>query len=204
MIIKTVILFVYQRLPDWRDNPFRTQEISEPELTSDLVTFLSRAAHNEEQNFLFNHEEPQSKKYRIDFAAFPTDKDGDYTKKIVVFECKRLPAPSMDRQHEYVTGYAKKNGGIQRFKQERHGVNHEIASMIGYIQSGTIQDSEKLINICISDLCIQSDTDDLVWIRTEFVKQFEYDCDNSIYHGISTHPRKTKDPITIHHLWIVL
>jgi hypothetical protein len=46
-IIKTVILFVYHQLSSWRDNPYRTQKSNETELTSDLVTYLSKNARND-------------------------------------------------------------------------------------------------------------------------------------------------------------
>jgi hypothetical protein len=200
-IIKTVILFVYSRLPSWRDNPYRTKEIGEPDLTSDLVTYLSKNAHNDEQNFLFNNEEPQPNGYRIDFAAFPVGKEDDYTKKITVFECKRLPAPSPSRANEYIMG---KLGGIQRFKLEKHGASYEIVGMVGYIQSSTIEDNLGKINDCITDLYLETNDSILKWKEDKILTIIESDTGMGVCHSFSIHQRIKLSPITIHHLWIVL
>jgi hypothetical protein len=200
-IIKTVILFVYHQLSFWRDNPYRTQETSEVELTSDLVTYLSKTAHNEEHNFLFNHEEPQPNRYRIDFAAFPAGEEDDYTKKITVFECKRLPAPSPSRTNEYIAG---KLGGIQRFKLEKHGANHEIVGMVGYIQSSTIKDHLDKINTCITDFCLETNDGVLKWKDDKILTIMESNISMGVCHSLSIHQRVELSPITIHHLWVVL
>ena len=52
----------------------------------------------------------------------------------LVLECKRLPAPSKDREKEYVTGFDHTSGGIQRFKMGLYGHTHSFAVLIGYIQ----------------------------------------------------------------------
>jgi hypothetical protein len=200
-IIKTVILFVYHRLSLWRDNPYRTQKSNETELTSDLVTYLSKNARNDGQNFLFNHEEPQPDGYTIDFAAFPVGEEDDYTKKITVFECKRLPAPSPDRTNEYVIG---KLGGIQRFKLEKHGASHEIVGMVGYIQSSTIKDNLDKINDCITDLHLKTNDGILKWKKDELLTMIESNANIGICHSLSMHQRIKLSPIIIHHLWIVL
>jgi hypothetical protein len=201
VIIKTVVLFVYHQLPSWRDNPYRKQETDEPRLTSDLVTYLSKKAHNEEQNFLFNNEEPQMGRYTIDFAAFPASEEDDYTKKITVFECKRLPAPSSDRENEYIIG---KLGGIQRFKLEKHGAKHEIVGMVGYIQAGEIKGNLDKINDCIIDLRLKTSDGTLKWDEDEILTMHEDDISMGVCHSLSVHQRVTLSPVTIHHLWIVL
>ena len=52
----------------------------------------------------------------------------------LVFEGKRLPAPVVSREREYVIGGAKKSGGIRRFKLGLHGAQQTTAAMVGYIQ----------------------------------------------------------------------
>jgi hypothetical protein len=200
-IIKTVILFVYHQLAPWRYNPYRTQETGEPRLTNDLVTYLSKKARNEEQNFLFNHEEPQTGRHTIDFAAFPAGEEDDYTKNITVFECKRLPAPSPNRENEYITG---KLGGVQRFKLEKHGAKHESVGMVGYIQAGEIKDNLDKINDYITDLRLKTSDGTLKWDEDKILTIFEDDISMGVCYSLSVHQRVTLSPITIHHLWIVL
>jgi hypothetical protein len=199
-IIKTVILFVYNQLAAWRDNPFRTQLESEPDLANDLVTYLSQKAHNAEENFLFNHEEPQAGMCRVDFAAFPTGDDEDYTKKITVFECKRLPLPEKHRENEYVVGHL---GGIERFKLEKHGARHDIVGMVGFIQSETISYHLVKLNGFVSNLKKGESKSILSWREDTIINTIEH-CGDDLFHGMSRHQRLRLNSVLIHHLWVVL
>ncbi|GAB6391476.1 MAG: hypothetical protein MdMp014T_0849 [Treponematales bacterium] len=211
-IIKTVMLFVYQQLRCWREYQYRTKSAAEFDLASDLVKYLINTARSNEEGFEFNHEERQTGNRTVDIAAYPYGENVNYNKIITVFECKLLPTPDdKDRdKREYVfvsqikingKKKYKGNGGIQRFKLELHGAEHDIVSMVGFVQSGTIQESEEAVNKCIAELSVSSD-DNLSWNVTESIRVYETDNKNTVYHGISTHPRKTLRPITIHHLWV--
>jgi hypothetical protein len=200
-IIKTVVLFVFQSIRGWCFNPNRTNAEKEKVLTNDLVKYISKNARNDEQNFLFITEEPQYDEYTVDIAAYPVNKESDYTKNIIVFESKRLPAPRKDRENEYVVG---KLGGILRFKLEKHGAEHEIVGMIGYVQSGIINDHLIKINNCISDLQNRTNDENVVWKNDTIINTIEHNINDGSFHGFSRHQRLTLDPILIHHLWFVL
>lgn len=122
LALKTID-FVYTQLPAWRDDPDRLDEESENKLNLQLCKFLNSHARNDFPTVFFQHEEYQSGRTIVDISALPikTSTIGARTytiyDPIVVLEGKRLPAPSLDREKEYVTGGIQhKSGGIQRFK----------------------------------------------------------------------------------------
>ncbi|MCI0613680.1 hypothetical protein L0244_11890, partial [bacterium] len=125
--------FVREQLPEWRDDPDRSAEQSEDKLNLQLCKFLDSRARNAFPMVRFDHEEYQSDRRRVDLSASSVEtipiraRLHSIYDPILVFECKRLPAPSHDREKEYVTGGIQhKNGGIQRFKLRLHGADLDI------------------------------------------------------------------------------
>ena len=201
-IVESVIIFVYEYLCKWRDAPMRPNKESEKKLNPDLPKFLTSYAHKDELGINFFPEEPQEGRRTIDFSIC-YDSTEYYNKIITVFECKRLTKTiGEERIDEYVTGHEKTDGGIQRFKLEVHGKEHEIVGMIGYIQSGTYLEWLETINNCIVNLCDKPDENGLNWNKSELLNTIECDEENSKYHSKSIHSRKTRPNITIHHLWV--
>ncbi|MDP2951998.1 MAG: hypothetical protein Q8O76_01615, partial [Chloroflexota bacterium] len=127
---------------------------------------------------------------------------------IVVFEGKRLPSPSRDREKEYVTGGIEhKSGGIQRFKLGLHGANHDIAAMIGYLQEGSAFDWHDKINKWITELSNGTIADVCVWNISELLETFEEDFSKGIANCQSIHSRSgsaQSNKILIRHLWITM
>ena len=144
LALKT-IGFVHQQLPAWRDDPYRSSEESENKLNLQLCKFLDSQARNCFPMVRFDHEEPQTGQRRIDLSASLAEnmviEAIAYTiyDPILVLESKRIPAPSSDREKEYVTGI-NKSGGIQRFKLGLHGAKLNLSAMIGYIQDKSARD----------------------------------------------------------------
>lgn len=197
--IESIVLFVYREINVWRDYPSRTQEIAEPKNNANLVKYLTQKAHKTEQLFLFNHEEPQEGKYTIDLSAYPAD--GDYNNTITVFECKRLSKLGKNRDDEYVTGHKEIAGGIQRLKLGVHGKEHEIVGMIGYVESGTLQERLTVINNCIDSLSGKPDEHGLIWGPEEHLNFIDFNEKHRKSHSRSVHPRKPR-PLVIHHVWV--
>jgi hypothetical protein len=83
----------------------------------------------------------------------------------LVFEGKRLPAPSKAREREYVSGGTAYSGGIQRFKRGLHGATVEQAAIVGYVQDDGFAQWLTRINSWISDEVVQPRRD-LVGPRT--------------------------------------
>jgi len=201
-LIEIIIEYVYQYISKWRDACIRPNKESEKILNPDLPKFLTTYAHENELPINFFPEEPQGNMRTIDFSVC-YDKVECYNKPITVFECKRLSKKlPKDRKEEYVTGHKETTGGIQRFKLEAHGKEHEIVGMIGYVQTGTYSDWLNTINNNICDLCGKPDENGLYWAKEENLETIEFDEENGKSHSKSNHKRITKTDITIHHLWV--
>ena len=205
----SVINFVFCHLAAWRDDPTRRLETSEPRLSAQLSIYLDKISRQEGFPVLFQREQPQFGHRHIDIVANPDEKLvalGYFTSsydEIVVFEAKRLPAPELKRQREYVTGgIAEMSGGIQRFKACVHGNMHDVAAMIGYIQSGTSNHFFTEINNWIFDLC-DKQNDSVPWTREELLRDFIEKPDKTSK-ALSMHSRKKQGPIVLHHLWVVM
>ncbi len=120
----TIITFILQQLPSWRDDSDRPNEQSEDKLNLQLCKFLDAHAWNDFPMIRFDHEEYQTGHRRVDMSASPAKSIFFEAKlytiydPVLVLEGKRLPAPSSSREKEYVTGPnpEKISGGIQRFK----------------------------------------------------------------------------------------
>jgi hypothetical protein len=197
--VLSVILFVYQHLDKWRDNPLVITETDEVRLTADICKFLTTISREEtELNIRFDHEEPQEGLRKIDIGV-GYNNSNCYNTCITVFECKLLP-PS--KKNEYIITHKDTLGGIQRFKLKAHGKDHNIVGMIGYVQKKNCMEWQKEINTCIDSLCEIRDENGLSWSTREHLSEIEFDITNRKYHGVSNHPRRGISEITIHHLWV--
>ncbi|NQU06260.1 MAG: hypothetical protein HQ568_09230 [Calditrichaeota bacterium] len=200
-----VIEFVYRLLPEWRDNPCRDNKQIEDDLNSQLCKFLNLKARDSNYvMIIFHHEERQTDNRKVDISVVPAD-SRFLDIPLLVFECKRLPAPRRDREMEYITGHDKIKGGIQRFKRSDHGAKLKIVAMIGYIQKDSIDHWYGRINEWILELSNGKSTDDLDWSEDEILHLKESSVDTAKYQ--SEHVRVTSDSrnkITIFHLWIVM
>jgi hypothetical protein len=124
-----------------------------------------------------------------------------------VIEGKRLPAPDLAREKEYVTGGEKRSGGIQRFKLGLHGGDHEKVMMIGYIQNGSPLEWRKLINKWIQDLAVSKQDKNDDWNTAEKLPDLIDVSQKTPCRTTSLHSRKggvVSPNLEITHLWIVM
>ena len=212
LALKTID-FVYTQLPAWRDDPDRIDKPSENKLNLRLCKFLDSHARKYFPMVFFQHEEYQSGRTSVDISASPSEavsfgaKTYTVYDPIVVFEGKRLPAPSRGREKEYVTGGIEKSGGIQRFKLGLHGANHDIVAMVGYLQEGSACDWHDKINKWITELSNGTIADVCVWNTSEMLETLEEDASKGIANCKSTHSRSSSaqsNKILIRHLWITM
>jgi hypothetical protein len=199
--VYNIIVFVYEQLDGWRDNPRLPMGKTEPALNPDLSKYLNACVRKTELNIQFAHEEPQGNRRSIDLSVSYNDV-AKYNEIITVFECKRLPEEEKGIKDEYVTGHEQRTGGIQRIKLELHGKRHTVVGMIGYIQKDSCPEWQIIINNCIDGLCGKPDENNLIWNTGEHLAEIEYDIKHRKYHGISKHPRTTVPAVIIHHLWV--
>jgi hypothetical protein len=210
-----IIAFVREQLPAWRDDPSRPPADTEPILNPQLCKFLNARARNEFPMIAFGREEPQVGRRQVDLSALPSEglviNARPYTiyDPVLVIECKRIPAPSGDREKEYVTGAdpTEVTGGIQRFKLGQHGANMDMAAMVGYVQSGTATQWSQRINAWILELVDSPIGDGCVWSPSDQLEELqEYtSTDVTSYHSVHERSRSTTgNKIELHHLWIIM
>lgn len=211
----TTINFVRQQLPAWRDDPDRPDEKSEDKLNLQLCKFLDSRARNTFPMVRFDHQEYQAGQRRVDLSASPVEslylEAKLYTiyDPILVLEGKRLPAPSSDREKEYVTGTrpTKTTGGIQRFKLGLHGATLDLSAMIGYVQDRCARDWHHKINEWILELASGTIADGCLWKANETLELLEEDTAERVASCRSVHSRTgevASNTITLHHLWIAM
>ena len=206
--------FIHRQLSAWRDDSDRTQEQAENKLNLQLCKFLDSRARNEFPMVRFDHEEYQGGNRSVDLSASPVEPTMIDARlhtiydPILVIEGKRLPAPSSDREKEYVTGGKEQtSGGIQRFKLGLYGAKHETAAMVGYVQDHSLCHWHKQINTWISELARGITQDSCAWSENEKLGLLEEDSRKNIASARSVHSRSGRvstNRIIIHHLWIAM
>jgi len=123
--------------------------------------------------------------------------EGIHHKPLLVVESKLLPSPdNKKREKEYVVG-EKNNGGIERFKMEKHGKGLNECGMIGFVQKETFPFWRQSVNIWISDLSTRMPD---FWQKDEILAAIESKKDFIILQSIA-HRVSNKD-IRLFHLWI--
>ncbi len=148
--IISVLDFLELHLPKFSENYQKNDKEDEWNLNEELFAFLD--IYSRDYAFQFIPEYRYKNKSRPDFGIkeVKTDEAGIYTydKKAEHFfdiECKRLYHPTISKK--YVSG---KTGGIQRFKENRHGVNLPYSAMIGYVEIENFKFWHKKVNSWIS------------------------------------------------------
>ena len=213
-LIHDTIEFVRRQLVPWRDDPDRPKGTSEPKLNLQLCKFLDSRARNDFPMVRFDHEENQPARRSVDLSASPVEPITIGARLHTIYdpflalECKRLPAPSKDREQEYVTGGIKqKSGGIQRFKLGLHAPDLTLAVMIGYVQQQSMSYWHAHINKWITELSSSTMQDYCIWNERERLQTLYEDTIQGIASCKSVHNRTghvSNDEVTIHHLWVVI
>lgn len=112
-----------------------------------------------------------------------------------VVEAKRLPPPEKHREKEYVYGRTPSgnpNGGIERFKLEKHGVGLKECGLLGYIEADTYEIWLKRINEWILDLQPKWSTDECLTLNSE----------NKYFSRYSSKCHRQNETINLHHFWL--
>lgn len=221
--IPKTLEFVRTQLPGWRDDPKRPKDSSEKQanekrLNSSLCDFLESRARSDCPMVRFKHEAPQTGARTVDIGVHGTEETtfaGPYGYTIydpfMVIECKRLPAPSRDREREYVTGTNSASGtatgGIQRFKLGLHGGKVEVAVIVGYVEEKTTKHWYTTINQWITELAAATSPDACVWSKDDKLQQLNRNDAQATSATKSIHQRSPTCrtlSITLHHLWVIM
>ncbi len=133
--------------------------------------------------------------HKVDFGIVP---DGE-TDAFFVLEAKRLDTTlGKARKKEYIIG---KLGGIERFKNQKHGGELTHVGMIGYMQTDDFDTWFAKINSWIDEEIKAPASIELTWEEKDKLKS---DKESKLFNTyLSQHQCKTKD-ISMYHIWINL
>lgn len=213
--VMQLVHFVADHLPSWRDHPDRPAVCSETELTAQLGVYLNSEARRSMDFVQFMTEVPDSVQpgRHVDLAVQPCGvlhvEGQSFTQFqiLLTIECKRLPTPRDSRrsEREYVTAnVGSTTGGIQRFKLGAHASAHNLAVMIGYLQSGTATQWLQRINKWITE----ESKANVLWTGERLVAAVGSSRGHarSVHRFYSSHRRVkgTSDQIELWHLWIAI
>ena len=129
-----------------------------------------------------------------DFFFYPNEQNVSLS-SIYSVESKRLPSPKTSREKEYVIG-DKNNGGIERYKTEKHGKSLMECGLIGFVEDKDFKHWHTTINDWITDLAKNSKTD---WKIDELLSEIESNIDYCILQSIA---HRQVDDINLTHIWI--
>ena len=130
-----------------------------------------------------------------DFYFYPNEQDIS-TASLFSVESKRLPSPERAREKEYVIG-TNNNGGIERYKTEKHGKGLNECGLLGFIEKEDSNYWETTINSWIKNLA-KTDTN---WNDDEILSKSE---SNPDYCHLKSIAHRKKSDIRLVHLWVTL
>ncbi|MCP9752356.1 hypothetical protein [Ferruginibacter sp. HRS2-29] len=167
-----------------------------------------------EYPFYFHHQNIENEKENTstDFAVFGTyayaqENDNEDSPSLIKFEAKRLNSslPAI-REKEYVCGQyiggkcVKNSGGIERFKNGRHGKDVINAGIIGYVQTDSPTHWLAKVNEWIKEQVKSPSDTRLKWMNHDNLIRSTLKGNISEY--LSSSSRIFGDTIQVRHFWI--
>lgn len=148
----SVLLFLEKYLPNFQKKFKKSKDDDEWFFNEALFGFLDIYSRN--YAFQFIPEYLYKSKSRPDFGIkeVKSNMTGGYfydqkAEHFFDIECKRLYDTTQSKQ--YVSG---KTGGIQRFRENKHGENLPRSAMIGYVETEDFDFWHNKVNSWISDI----------------------------------------------------
>ncbi|HLO56602.1 MAG TPA: hypothetical protein VK169_20060 [Saprospiraceae bacterium] len=144
-------------------------KVNEPE--EDLNEQLGKTLNHfsKSQPFIFQPEARQGNGRKVDIGVFKHFAD---TTPFFTIEAKRLSTSiPNNREKEYVLGSDpnKFTGGIERFKQNVHGVKLDHSALIGYVQDKDGNHWFNVVNCWIQELIDNNVKSPLQWISNDLL-----------------------------------
>lgn len=210
-LVTRTIEFIQASLGPWRDSLDDGATASENALNERLCMYLNACSRKCFPMVCFNREIQQGGRRAVDLSASPAEPlsldastYGIYD-HVLCIECKRLPAPSGNREREYVSGGQKKNGGMQRFKLGLYASDHDVALLIGYIQRDDAMSWRTRIDSWIGDLVRNGNSGGCSWKDDEALDELSMDDESGVSSLKSSHGRTgqcVSGRIVLRHLWV--
>ena len=207
-----ILDFILGQLPRWRDRPDRPLRTSETMLTSQLCAHLNSAARKTPGwdclQFRVEEADETHVSRKIDLVAAAAGdalivQGRSYSdfETILPIECKRLPIPvgSGRDEREYVVTRVRVGGGIQRYKEGKHGAAHVRAALIAYVQEQSFDHWLALISGWIHDLHTSGTPG---WSVADALVTHGQDPTAGIAVHESVHSRNSLPSIHLRHLWV--
>lgn len=207
-----ILDFILHQLPLWRDRPDRPPRTSETTLTSQLCAHLNSAARKTPGwdclQFRVEEADETQASRKIDLVAAAAGdalivQGRSYSdfETILPIECKRLPIPAGAGrdEREYVVTSVGVGGGIQRYKEGKHGAAHVRAALIAYVQEQSFDHWLVLIEGWIRDL---HNAGSPGWSPADALVTQEQDAVTGIAVHESVHSRVNLPEIQLRHLWV--
>jgi len=152
-LVENVILFIHQYLPLFPAALVESGTVGETEieklLNQQLIDFFNGNSTDFNPYLLYRFifrkdDENKGTNYKPDIGVTIWNKDRLFAEAQSFFqiECKRLPTPSISSKRsekEYVIGIEKNTGGIERFKNNKHGSHLLEAAIIGFVQEEALE-----------------------------------------------------------------
>lgn len=212
--IIAVVDFVERILITFSDKYADSDIKNEKGLTQKLVLILNSHARREYYPFWFDKEymevPERGNSPQVDIGTITTLEEGivigakTYTdESFFSMEAKRLGNLGKKRSKEYLIGRYENEkyihcGGVERFKQGKHGRNLEYGAIIGYVQEHDFTYWYGRINSWIDDLIQKNLYSPVPWLLKDKLKKDYIRSTTAKFISITS---RKNDFITLFHLW---
>lgn len=176
-----------------------TEQAAEDAITADLSRYLNIHASTGNLPFVFVNQD-----LRADIGVHGRAYIPENSQKFCWIEAKRLPTPkerSRDEREYVFVDHAQYegNGGIERFKLNKHGGSLPISIMIGYVQEGDFDFWLEKVN---NWLCMYSTTEPFHCLEVLQVHNGKSGRYYSHHERYSLKEHKWISPFELYHFWI--
>ena len=207
-LIDNVILFINTYLPLFPNALIKSGIDSKNEveklLNQSLIDFFNGHSSTFNQylqySFIFRKDdEKKGTNYKPDIGVTIWNKNQSFSENISFFqiECKRLSTSLNHKGKEYVKGNEENTGGIERFKNNKHGEHLYEAALIGFVQNDSFENWHTKINNWVQ---YEIDNTNSTWTITDKLLE-EYQ--NALLHKYSSIcNRVSGSPIVLQHFFI--
>ena len=216
--IIAVVDFVERILITFSDKYVNSDIKNEKGLTQKLVLILNPSASREYYPFWFDKEymevPERGDSPQVDIGTITTLEEGivigaktySTDESFFSMEAKRLGNLGKKRSKEYLIGrYENKKyihcGGVERFKQGKHGRNLEYGAIIGYVQEHDFTYWYGRINSWIDDLIQKNLYSPVPWLLRDKLKKDYIRSTTAKFISITS---RKDNSITLFHLWAKL
>ena len=194
-VVEDLIALIDSKIVDFTSSDSFTNILkkkkNENQHSEAFCNFMNLQSRHQNITLIFSREVAQKGSRNIDI--------GVYRGSILIYtiEAKLLPTPKGSKssprdEHEYVYG---KGGGIQRFKNNQHGLDHDENllvenGLIAFVKENNFDFWINKINKWVLDA---------TWGKDEKLEKIYFHSTAKLY---SKHIREDKSYVALHHFWV--